>query len=76
MKNFYENTFACMSRYNEIMDQMINDIEHTTTDDQDEFMTNFCVYLAHALIKDTGEGQRARKELCQAAEIIKMVCEG
>ena len=75
MKNFYENTFACLTKYNTVQDKM-NFGNECTTNEEDEFCTNFPLYLAHALVKDTGEGQRARKELCQAAEIIKMVCEG
>ena len=43
------------------------------SDEQDEFLTNFCLYLAHALIKDTGEGGDAREELTKVADIINDV---
>ena len=74
MENFYKNTIACLNKYNKTIWQIQN-FAVETTDDQDEFLTNFCVYLAHALIRDTGEGQLARKELCRVADIIKTVCE-
>ena len=73
MKNFYENTFACLNRYNELQDLMEFHYD-STTEEQDEFVINFPVYLAHALIKDTGFGRESRRQLRQAAEIIKAMC--
>ena len=36
-------------------------------------MSNFCIYLAHALIKDTGTGATSREELSKMADIINDV---
>lgn len=72
MKNYYENTFECLNKFNEIQDKMQNSSENTT-EEEDEFIVNFCIYLAHALIKDTGTGGRAREELCRAADVINDV---
>ena len=69
MKDFYKNTRSCIDTYNEVVDRIINDTSETP-DADDEFMTNFCLYLSHALIKDTGEGQTAREELSKVADII------
>lgn len=44
-----------------------------TSEETDEFLTNFCLYLAHALIKDTGYGQQSRDELNRVADIISDV---
>ena len=55
MKDFYENTRAVMDRYNIIMDNIVHSEEETSKSD-DEFLDNFCIYLAHSLIKDTGDG--------------------
>ena len=74
IKNFYQFTSDCISKYNRIQYKMENSSEDTT-ENEDEFIENFCMYLAHALIKDTGSGQIARIELCKAADIIKKVCE-
>ena len=43
------------------------------SNDEDEYLANFCLYLAHALIKDTGEGQLARDEIEKVADIINVV---
>lgn len=47
---------------------------YDTTDEEDEFLQNFCLYFAHALIKDTGFSKPARDELSKIAEIIRDVC--
>lgn len=72
MKNYYENTTQIINKYNET----INQIEHgsfETSERQDEFLQNFCIYLAHALIKDHGFGSHSREELCKVADIIRDV---
>ena len=73
MIDYYKNTRECLNRYNEIQDIIYNS-EHETTDEQDEFLQHFCMYLAHALIKDVGYNSRSREELCQTADIINDVC--
>ncbi len=73
MKNYYQNTIDCIKKYN----QIINTIQFSpveTNDEEDEFLDNFCIYLAHALIKDHGTGQLSREELCKVADIINDVC--
>ena len=73
MKDFYPNTRKCIDKYNQISDEIFNG-EKETSDEQEEFIMNFCVHLAHALIKDTGGGQLARDELIKMADIIDIVC--
>lgn len=73
MKDLYKNTRECLDMYNQVYDAVINSIDETTNE-QDEFVQNFCIYLAHALIKDTGYDSRSREELCQVADIINDVC--
>ena len=51
----------------------MNNYDEETSDEEDEFLDNFCIYLAHALIKDTGTSQRPREELCKVANIINDV---
>lgn len=72
MKDFYRSTRLCIDRYNELYDKIINGVEELT-DEEDEFIDNFCLYLSHALIKDTGTGQMARAELSKMANIINDV---
>ena len=55
MKNYYENTINFINEYNRIMDKMMFG-EDSTTEDEDEFITNTCIHLAHSLIKDVGTG--------------------
>ena len=74
MKNYYENTINFINEYNRIMDKMMFG-EDSTTEDEDEFITNTCIHLAHSLIKDVGTGQVSRIELCKTANVIKDVCE-
>ena len=72
MKDFYKNTRLCIDTYNEVIDRILHG-ESESINEDDEFMTNFCLYLSHALIKDTGEGQMAREDLSKVADIIKDV---
>ena len=72
MKDYYKHTRLVIDKYNNIMD----DIKTKTTEtdeESDEFVMNFCLHLAHALIKDTGSGQLAREELGKVADIINDV---
>lgn len=55
MKNYYSNTTRCINRYNNIIDK-ISSSSKETTDEEDEFLQNFVIYFAHALIKDHGFG--------------------
>lgn len=73
MKDFYLNTRQTIDRYNEIVEK-IKTCEQPTQDSEDEFLANFCIYLAHSLIKDTGYNDIAREELCKVADIINDVC--
>ena len=72
MKDYYENVRNVINKYNQIMDK-ISHSEETTNNDEDEVLQNFCIYLAHALIKDTGFGQQSREELAKVASIINDV---
>lgn len=55
MKDYYKNTRSCIDTYNEVVERILHGTNESTNED-DEFMANFCLYLSHALIKDTGEG--------------------
>lgn len=72
MKDFYKNTRECIDKYNQIQEE-IRSSATEVDDDQDEFLGNFCLYLAHALIKDTGMSQLPREELGKVADIINDV---
>ena len=72
MKDYYKNTRSCIDTYNEVVERILHGTNESTNED-DEFMANFCLYLSHALIKDTGEGQMARSELSKVADIINDV---
>ena len=72
MKDYYKNTRQVFDIYNKIMEKIQTSLDETT-DDEDEFVANFCLHLAHALIKDTGAGQTSREELCKVADIINTV---
>ena len=72
MKDFYKTTRGCIDKYNEICDKVAHGAEELSND-EDEYLANFCLYLAHALIKDTGEGQLARDEIEKVADIINVV---
>lgn len=69
MKDYYINTRHAIDKYNQIIDDICNSKEEST-EDSDEYIQNFCLYLAHALIKDTGFGQASRDELAKIANII------
>ena len=72
IKNFYQSTSDCISEYNRIQNKIENS-QDETTENEDEFLQNYCVYLAHALIKDTGFGARSRDELLRMSRIIEDV---
>ncbi len=55
MKTYYPNTRKCFDKYDEIIDKIYSSIDETPEED-DEFIQNFALYLAHALIKDHGFG--------------------
>ena len=59
-------------KFNNLMDKIYHSTE-PTTDDEDEFAINFCVYLAHALLKDYGDTGQARDELLRCVKIIEDV---
>lgn len=72
MKDFYIHTRSVLDRYNYIQEKIkTSSIELAV--DEDEFLQNYCIYLAHALIKDTGYGQQSREELEKVADIINDV---
>lgn len=72
MKDFYKNTRDLIDKFNQVINE-INTSSSEISDEQDEFLMNFCIYLAHALIKDTGGGETAREELGKMADIINDV---
>ena len=72
MKDYYKNTRKCIDQYNQILNK-IKTCDECTVDDEDEFLANFCIYLAHALIKDHGFGSISREELSKIADIINDV---
>ena len=72
MKDYYKNVRSIIDRYNQIMNKICTSTEETNEDD-DEFLQNFCLHMAHALIKDSGYGQASREELERVADIIKDV---
>ena len=72
MKDYYLHTRMCIDRYNQIVEK-IKSLQSDTDELEDEFFQNFCIHLAHALIKDTGYGQLAREELGKVADIINDV---
>ena len=73
MKDLYKYTRECLDKYNQVYDTICKAPDETTNE-QDEFLQNFCIHLAHALIKDTGYDSRDREELCKIADIINDVC--
>ncbi len=72
MKDYYKNTRKCIDEYNYVQEKMANS-PHVTDEVEDEFVQNFCIHFAHALIKDTGFGQTSRDELERIADIINDV---
>ena len=69
MKDYYKATRECIDKYNQVLEEIYHGATELS-DDQDEYLTNFCMYLAHALIKDHGGGQLAQEELRKMATII------
>ena len=72
MKDYYENTRNCIDKFNAVQEKIKTHTD-TTNNDEDEFLHNFCLHFAHALIKDTGYGQQSREELEKVADIINDV---
>lgn len=72
MKDYYKNTRACINEYNRIINKVITD-EQELTDKEEEKLDNHCLYLAHALLKDTGPAGTAREELEKMCDVIKDV---
>lgn len=73
--DYYSNTRKCINYYNKLMHQiMYGSCE--ITDNEEEFLDNYCIYLAHALLKDTGPGAHARAELSKMCSVIKDVMIG
>ena len=70
MKDYYKNVRACIDMYNKIQDKM-HCGQYDTTDEEDEFVVNHCLYLAHALLKDAGFGDVSREELGKVCTIIQ-----
>jgi hypothetical protein len=54
------------------MEDIKNSLEELSNEDL-EFLDNFCIYLAHALLKDTGCEKTSRDELGKVADIINDV---
>lgn len=69
MKDYYKNTRECLDKYNTVQED-IKICNNETSDDDDEFLINFPIYLAHALVKDFGFGQCSREQLEKTADII------
>lgn len=74
MTDYFKNTTMAIENYNHIINKIIKSTIETT-DVEDEYLTNFALYLAHALIKDYGDGGTARDELRRMARIIIAVLE-
>ena len=72
MKDFYKNTRMVIDTYNSICDKVMHS-QNETNEEDDEFLCNFCIHLAHSLIKDTGLSEIAREELGKVADIINDV---
>lgn len=69
MKDYYKNTRECFDKYNNLQEE-IKTSASEIDDDAEEFLINFPIYLAHALVKDTGTGQVSREQLEKTADII------
>lgn len=72
MKDYYKYTRQAIDRYDNIMEDIKTKMTEINDEDE-EFVMNFCIHFAHALIKDTGGGQLAREELGKVADIINDV---
>ena len=73
MHDYYLYTREVFNKYN-LVQEKIKNLDDSTSEEEDEFLQNFCIYLAHALIKDTGDGPISRQELVKVANIILEVC--
>ncbi len=71
MKDYYKYTRNVLDKYNNVQDKIRNN-DDVTTELEDEFLQNFYLHLAHALVKDTGYGQASRDELEKVADIINI----
>lgn len=69
MRDYYENVREIIGRYNIIQDKIKTHSEETTAA-EDEFLQNYCIHFAHALIKDTGYGAHSREELVRICDIV------
>lgn len=69
MTDYYKNTRECIDRYNQIVHK-IQTSPAETFNDEDEFLDNFHVYLAHALIKDAGPGTVSRDRLMKTMDVV------
>lgn len=72
MKDYYKNTRSVIDQYNQIVNEVYASLEETT-DEEDEFITNFYLYLSHALIKDTGLSRAAIEELHKISKVLSTV---
>lgn len=70
--DYYKNTRRYIDVYNTIMGKIKTGAEETT-DEEDEFLVNEPLYLAHALLKDFGLDKRSRERLGVMADIINDV---
>lgn len=75
MTDYWKYTRELFNKYNILMNKICTNINEETTDAEDEFLTNFALYLAHALLKDYGTGGTARDELRRVAKIIQATLE-
>lgn len=69
MKDYYRNTRACISEYNRIIDKVFTG-EQELTDEEDEKLDNHCLYLAHALLKDAGPGEKSREDMRKMCTVM------
>ena len=69
IEDYFTNTRNTFDRYNQIIDK-IKTSPTETSDEEDEFLTNFQIILAHSLIKDFGTGSY-REELKKVAAILE-----
>ena len=70
--DYYKNTRRYIDVYNTIMEKIKTGAEETT-DEEDEFLVNGSIYLAHALLRDVGLDKRSRELLGVMADIINDV---
>lgn len=69
MTDYFINTREAIDKYNSIVDCIKNG-KIEIDDKDDEYIYNFHLYLAHALLKDYGPDGISRSELKQVAKII------